>query len=127
MPHTQAAGVREASREETAGRVRAVVRRTMGIVMLRVVAQWAGAAEFGRPEKIADGDGVARRTALRLSLPKTRFERSGDAGVPTENSVRLEIACKVPNRVIILAHAWDGRTAVELAGVAREIATPARS
>jgi hypothetical protein len=33
--------------------------------------------------------------------------------------------CEVPNRVIIPPHAGDGRTAVGLAGVAGEIATPA--
>src|SRR5215475_9101175 len=77
MPHTQAAGVREASREETAGRVRSVVPRAMGIVRLRVVARWAGAAEFGRPEKMADGDGVARRTALRRHVYRRETQERG--------------------------------------------------
>src|SRR5262245_32954973 len=34
--------------------------------------------------------------------------------------------CEMPNRAIIPRHAGDSRTAVELAGVAGEIATPAR-
>jgi len=77
MPHTRAAGVREASREETAGRVRSVVRRAMGIVTLPVVARWAGASELGRDEVVADGDEVARRTTLREHPYRTDTQERG--------------------------------------------------
>jgi hypothetical protein len=45
--------------------------------------------------------------------------------VAIENSIRRELTCEIPNRVIIPPHAGDDRTAVALAGVAREVATPA--
>ena len=53
-PHTQAAGVREASGEETAGRVRSVVPHAIGIVAFPIVARRAGAAESGQRDAVAD-------------------------------------------------------------------------
>lgn len=65
LPHTRAAGVREASGEETAGRVRSVVVRVMGIVMLAVAARRGGPGELELSEAAADGDRVSRRAAWR--------------------------------------------------------------
>jgi hypothetical protein len=53
---------------------------------------------------------------------------SADWGIfATENLIRHELISEFPNRVIIPPHGGDDRTAVALAGVAREVATPARS
>jgi hypothetical protein len=38
--------------------------------------------------------------------------------VATENLILHELTSEVPSRAIIPLHAWDGRTAVALAGVA---------
>jgi hypothetical protein len=75
---------------------------------------------FG-PEVIAAGQ-MARRWAVALLVAVLV-----QPAVATENAIRHELSCEVSNRVIIPPHAGDGRTAVALAGVAREIATPARS
>src|SRR5258706_5799727 len=65
MPHTGAAGVREASGEETAGRIGSVVPRAMGIVALAVVARCVWVAGAGQREAVADRDGVLRRGTSR--------------------------------------------------------------
>jgi hypothetical protein len=70
----------------------------------------------GNPqEKTArlDWQPVSRRPTLTL--------------VPTDNSVWPGMSCEMPNRVIIPRHPGDGRNPLELAGVAGEVATPARS
>jgi hypothetical protein len=59
--HTRAAGVREASGEETAGRVRSVAPRTMGKVALTVVLWSAVTIESGRREALAHADERAWR------------------------------------------------------------------
>ena len=51
--------------KETAGQVRSVVPRAMGIVALAVVARCVGLVEFGPREAGADGDGVGSRGTLR--------------------------------------------------------------
>ena len=51
--------------KETAGQVRSVVPRAMGIVSLALVAGFAGLAWCGPREGVADGDGVARRGSMR--------------------------------------------------------------
>ena len=77
MRQTGAAGVREASGEETAGRVRSEVLRAMGIVTLPVVARWAGPSELGRDAVVADGDEVARRSTLREHPYRTDTQERG--------------------------------------------------
>jgi hypothetical protein len=61
----RAAGVREVSGEETAGRV-AWWCRAMGIVALAVVARWARLAGVAQHEEVADGNGEPRRGTVRL-------------------------------------------------------------
>jgi hypothetical protein len=75
---------------------------------------------FG-PEVIAAGQ-MARRWAVALLVAVLV-----QPAVATENAIRHELSCEVSNRVIIPPHAGDGRTAVAMAGVASEVATPARS
>ena len=50
-------GVREASREETAGQVRSVVPRTMGKVALAVVSRFARTVEPGGHEASESKEG----------------------------------------------------------------------
>jgi hypothetical protein len=45
--------------------------------------------------------------------------------VPTENSIRVEIADELPNRGMILSHAENSCACIEVAGIAREAATAA--
>lgn len=65
-PHRRAAGVREASGEETAGRVRSVVPRAMGIVALAVVARPARLFELGQPEALGERAGGPKRGISRV-------------------------------------------------------------
>jgi len=65
VPHTRAAGVREASGEETAGQVRSVVPRAMGIVSLALVARCAGPAWCGPREGSRRGGQSGRRGSMR--------------------------------------------------------------
>src|SRR5882724_246175 len=60
-PHTRAAGVREASREESAGQVRSVAPRTMGKVALAVVSWSARTIECEGREALASADKHAWR------------------------------------------------------------------
>jgi hypothetical protein len=47
--------------------------------------------------------------------------------VATENVVWHELTSEVPNRAIIPPYAGDAQAAAALAGIAREVATPAGS
>ena len=64
MRQTRAAGVGEASGEETAGQVGAVGPGAMGIVALAVVVRCARLAEFEQHEAATEGAGEPRRGSL---------------------------------------------------------------
>ena len=63
---TRAAGVGEASREETAGSVGAVVPGAMAIVSLAVAVGCDGLAEFDRHASPPEGAGEPRRVSLAV-------------------------------------------------------------
>ena len=65
VPVARAAGVREASKEETAGQDRSVVPRAMEIVALAVVAWPARLVELGQPEALGESDAGPKRGILR--------------------------------------------------------------
>src|SRR5687767_40460 len=72
MPHARAAGVREASGEETAGQVHSVVLRTMGNVALAAVSWCAPTIESGRCEALSHADEHAWQRIWRLRTPVLR-------------------------------------------------------
>jgi hypothetical protein len=83
----------------------------------------AGPRRFlGRPDdraRAVEAAGGAQSGGGDASLARS-------TGVATENLIRRDLSCEVPNRVIIPPDAGDGRTAVVLAGFAGEVSTPAR-